>query len=454
MIKLIVIILSLLFYLAVESKSQLIINEFMAAPNSGEPEWIELFNNSPEAKFFDSLHISDNVKSTRIPNFTAKSKAYIIISSDTTDFKKFRTIPDSTILLQASLPTLNNTTDIIVLTGKDNAIIDSVYYDMDWGKKGISLERIESDKPAANSDNLKASIDLSGATPGKINSLSSIEPDTLLKLSINEIMFDVSDGNAEYIEIYNNSTDTAKPYNYVIYDAAGSMTSGNIIIDSKEFLILPYNFGVITCDSAFFNKFDYLKGSKSVFVSSSKMNLNSTGDMIVLCNKKGIMVDSTYYYQNWHNKALDETKDISLEKLNEKLTSGAKESWTSCTDIIGGTPVKINSVAMDINYTEELSANPNPFSPFIGSKQNYTLINYTIPYQSSFLNVDIYDQSGAKVRKLTSNLFSGGNGFIKWDGLDDKNYNLPVGAYILYLEASDTITGNIYSNKILLVIGS
>jgi hypothetical protein len=453
MIKLIIIIL-LLFCLSIESKSQLIINEFMAAPNADEPEWIELLNNSTEMLSFDNLHISDNVKSTIIPDFTAKSKSFILICSDTTEFKKYRSIPDSTVLLQVSLPALNNTTDIIVMKRKDGMLLDSVYYDMTWGKKGISLERIEPDKPATNETNLIASIDLKGATPGKINSSTFTEPDSLLKLSINEVMYDVSDNNAEYIEIYNNSPDTAKPYNYVIYDAAGSISSGNIVIDSREFFILPYHYAVITCDSAIFNKFEYLKDSKSVFVSSKKINLNSTGDIIIISNKKGVIIDSTYYYPNWHNKALSETKDISLEKINEKLISAAKESWTTCLDINGGTPGKINSVAIEIGGKEELSANPNPFSPFVGSKQNFTLINYSIPFQSSFLNVDIYDQSGAKVRKLANNLFTGSNGFIKWDGLDDKNYNLPVGAYILYLEANDTKTGNIYSNKILLVIGS
>ena len=449
-----IIILVLLLCFEIESKSQMIINEFMAAPNGDEPEWIELFNSSNEEHSYDSLHISDNVKSARIPDFTAKSKSYILICSDTTVFKKYRSIPDSTVLLQASLPILNNTTDIIVMRSKDNILMDSVYYDMTWGTKGISLERIDSDKPATNSNNLKASLDNSGATPGRINSYDLSEQDSLLKLSINEIMFDVSEGNAEYIEIYNNSSDTARPFNYIIYDAAGSLTTSNIIIDSKDFFILPYSYGVITCDSAILNKFDYLSGSNSVFVSTKKINLNTSGDMIVLSDKHGKIVDSTYYSSDWHNKALSETKDISLEKFNEILNSAAKESWSSCTDINGGTPGKKNSIAMEINTKEELSANPNPFSPFTGSKQNFTLINYSIPYQSSFLNIDIFDQSGSKVRKLANNLFTGSNGFIKWDGLDDKNYNLPVGAYILYLEANDTATGNIYSKKILLVIGS
>jgi hypothetical protein len=447
-------IIIILFFLAVELKSQLIINEIMAAPNGDEPEWIELYNYSSELLYYDSLQISDNVKSSRIPNFSVKSKDFVLISSDTTELKKIRSFPAATVLLQASLPTLNNTIDIIVMKGKDNLILDSVYYDMTWGNKGISLERIDPGKPATSPENLSSSHDFNGATPGNINSLTFIEPDSLLKLSINEIMFDVTEGNAEYIELFNNSPDTAKPYNYIIYDAAGSLTSGNIIIDNKEFFIPPYEFGVITCDSAIFNKFDKLIGSKSVFVSSKKINLNTTGDLIILSDKNGSIIDSVYYFPNWHNKALDETKDISLEKINEKLISGTKESWTSCTDINGGTPCKINSVAFEINYSEELSANPNPFSPFSESKQNFTLINYSLPYKSSFLNIDIYDQSGAKVRNLASNLFSGSIGFIKWDGLDDKSYNLPVGAYILYIEAADSITGNIYSNKILLVIGS
>lgn len=174
----IVTFISFLTIISYPSLSQIKINEVMYIPVNKEPEWIELINF--QSKYVDSLEL---VISDPNGNFPFKIKdvnpyQYIVLVKDTNLLKKYRSVPDTSKLLETKIPSLNNTGDSLVLRSKDGEIIDYFYFGKDFGKSGISLERINPNLPADNKENVVPSQSTDSATCGRINSRSFTPKDT------------------------------------------------------------------------------------------------------------------------------------------------------------------------------------------------------------------------------------------------------------------------------------
>ncbi len=158
-------------------KAELFINEIMPVPIDGEPEWIELYYSGTIQREYVSLTISDAATTKKIPSFTAMPDSYIILVKDSTSLKSIRDVPHDAIFVIVTPPTMNNTSDILMLKDSLGNVTDSVYYDMKWGEQGLSLERITIHLPAVDYNNWSKSADKSGATPGAINSNVNVDYD-------------------------------------------------------------------------------------------------------------------------------------------------------------------------------------------------------------------------------------------------------------------------------------
>lgn len=146
------------------------INEFQAAPVSPEPEWIELFNYSNEDYTFSNLIVKDEVGERSIGMVTVKSNSFLVLTSDSSALISAYTHKVEQ-LIEAKLPILNNTTDLIAIYDSDKKI-DSTYYDMKWGAMGYSFERKH--HSISSTDRFNWSIPKDGlkGTPGLLNSNS------------------------------------------------------------------------------------------------------------------------------------------------------------------------------------------------------------------------------------------------------------------------------------------
>ncbi len=162
------------------SFNDLVINEIMYAPVTGEPEWVELFNRSDKSINLKKWKISDNTTPVVISNndVIVSAKSYFVLSKDSTIFSHYVI---SSPIITLSLPALNNSDDAIVLKDSLNLTIDSVYYFSSWGgSNGRSLERIEVNESTTNQSNWKTSIGIIKATPGKINSVTQKDFDGIV----------------------------------------------------------------------------------------------------------------------------------------------------------------------------------------------------------------------------------------------------------------------------------
>lgn len=137
------------------------------------------------------------------------------------------------------------------------------------------------------------------------------------------------------------------------------------------------------------------------------------------------------------------------------FTSRDGESITGYTEtsapwtISAGKITHIDSFA--IEQTLSLNISPNPFSPKEWPNK-VTYISYKLPYNEAYVRLYIYDRRGRRVRKLMEGDLSGSSLTKKWDGKNDKGNILPMGIYIVYLQAEDKSSNKVETKKAEVVI--
>ncbi len=156
----------------------IIINEIFAdpSPQIGLPsaEFAELRNNTNHPISLRNWKFSDPGSPSNLGEISIDPGSFIILCarSDTSDFKPF----GKTIGL-SPWPSLNNAGDVLKLISPENLIIDSVNYADTWyrnaAKKsgGWSLERKDPGSKCQGLFNWFSSLDTTGGTPGKENSI-------------------------------------------------------------------------------------------------------------------------------------------------------------------------------------------------------------------------------------------------------------------------------------------
>ncbi len=163
-------------------KGDILVNEIMYAPVGDEPEWVELYNNSPDTINLKNWKISDSNVSTKTlisaSDYFVAPNSYQVIAKDA----NFALLHPDIIFIISNFSALNNTTsDAVVIYDRLTNTIDSLMYAPSWGgQNGKSLERIDFYESGTIASNWKTSLDLSGRTPGKINSTARLEYDLAL----------------------------------------------------------------------------------------------------------------------------------------------------------------------------------------------------------------------------------------------------------------------------------
>ena len=163
----------------------ILIDELMAdpTPQVGLPncEWIELKNTSTVAFNLAGWRIGDaSGQSGVMPSYILKPDSFVIVcsSGSLAAMNLFGSAIPVT-----SFPSLDNDGDVIFLRSPQNTIIHAVAYTSGWYNNdlkkdgGWSLEMIDTRNPCSGASNWKASIQPAGGTPGKINSVNSLNAD-------------------------------------------------------------------------------------------------------------------------------------------------------------------------------------------------------------------------------------------------------------------------------------
>lgn len=137
--------------------------------------------------------------------------------------------------------------------------------------------------------------------------------------------------DAEYIEIFNRSTNPI--------DLAGwKLSDGSSAATFPTQIILPNEYWIITSASSI-SKFS---GYGKTIGLSNFPTLNNDGDALTLT--KNVTIDSVRYQSFWYRDEDKQSGGWSLELIDPENTCGEANNWTASEDSKGGTPGKQNAV--------------------------------------------------------------------------------------------------------------
>jgi hypothetical protein len=430
-----------------------LINEVMYNTETNKPEWVELVNVSGDSINIKNWSISD-VLITPTKSFITNTDVilqpdeYIVIAKDTS-FNSAHPGVTAKVFF-SNFGTLGNTSDGVVIYDFRNGIIDSLFYQSSWGGgRGLSLERISLEEATNERTNWTTSLSPKGSTPGEPNSILNLPDYKRNDLIINEIMFDPGTDNSEFVEFLNLSGDSINVGGWEIVDQNGNkyrLSQISMMIPNSSFFLLA-------ADSLVVSKYGLDESYLKTIVGVSSLGLVNTGELILLRDVKGNVIDSVWYSNKWHNDNFSSTKNISLERINPNLGANDPGNWSSSVTLIGATPGNQNSIyTVNPNIESNISVSPNPFSPDNDGFEDFTIINYKLTQATSQVRIKIFDNKGRLVRTLANNQASGSSGSIIFDGIGDDGHTLRIGIYIIFLEAINEGSGVVESLKTVVVV--
>lgn len=153
----------MILQLSGEQQSGVILSEFLANPESGNQEWVEVFNTYSKRGDYSIMDLSGNKIEFSLP----APIGYYVVCQDTTALRlRYPDCPPASIVSARSWTNLNNDGDSLVLM-QEESTLDSLFYLEEEIIRGVSRERY------LEAENVcwRNSFSSSGGTPGQPNSL-------------------------------------------------------------------------------------------------------------------------------------------------------------------------------------------------------------------------------------------------------------------------------------------
>lgn len=254
---------------------------------------------------------------------------------------------------------------------------------------------------------------------------------------INEVLFNPIPDGFDYVEIYNRSNHIIdlKQLYLATRNATGQIT-GMVPASTTSYLFFPGEYKVFTENSLWLQQ-QYLVKDPTVIVELPHLpSLPDDKGIIVLLNMEGNVVDELHYDHTWHFGLISDEEGVALERINYNEPTQDKGNWSSAASTAGfGTPGYPNSQLMaDASLAGQVTVTPRIFSPDNDGFNDFATIDYQLTEPGYVANIRIFDANGRQVRYLAQNATLSTTGRFRWDGLDDKLHQLPVGIYIVLTE--------------------
>lgn len=169
--------------------SDVVFSEVMADPEPSvalpEVEYLEIYNRTNQNISLNGWMLFSGDKSYPLPVCNISANGYLILcpKSGSAEFSK-----DINMAIMNTFPVLPNNGKTIYLVDSKNTLMACLEYDYSWygsgfkSQGGWSLECMDTENLSGEKQNWTSSKDVSGGTPGKVNSVKSSNPDTIIPL--------------------------------------------------------------------------------------------------------------------------------------------------------------------------------------------------------------------------------------------------------------------------------
>ena len=299
--------------------------------------------------------------------------------------------------------------------------------------------RIETDWNPESIGNKRVAVKLSNSEKSKTFRMLKVG-DPISEVVINEIMYNPLNGG-EWIELYNRS-----PFSI---DLSGwKIMVGNkdtMCLTTESSIVEGYEYIVVVEDKSLFQT-KWGNVPSAIVEPCEWATLVNSGDTVRFYDVDLFIFEEMFYS--------DETEPgISLERINPEIEGTINWNWGCSCEYRGATPGKKNSIFASSSESKTiLSVNPNPFSPNGDGYQERTIVTYELPFNKAKVNLSLYTRTGIRKCYLLKQKDSGKKGQVIWDGRDSEGKQMPVGLYIVYLEAVDRVSNKRVIQKAPVVI--
>ena len=254
----------------------------------------------------------------------------------------------------------------------------------------------------------------------------------------NEILFNPLPGDADYLELYNNSDRIidASGLFLVSVNSYGDTSKIYSLSDEKR-CIMPGTYYAITTEKEKTIKRYPLADQDYLFEIQSLPSMNDDEGHLMLLTRQLDIIDEVRYSEDMHFSLLSAHEGISLEKTGPVNNSLDESSWHSATESAGwGTPGRRNSVCSDIiAEAGNISLSSSKISPDSDGFEDFLSVHLSLPGLGNVASMMVFDENGSLVRRAASNMLIGTEADIIWDGTADDGNLVNRGIYIILVSA-------------------
>jgi hypothetical protein len=281
--------------------------------------------------------------------------------------------------------------------------------------------------------------DCSGNSIGAFNStkLGLSTAAAASDIIINEILFNPTSDGTDYVEIYNRSNKIINLKALLIANRSSVGVIANMrALTSSDRAMFPGEYFVLSEDEAIVKR-QFTAKNLSAFINISSMpSYSDDKGNVVLTDNGGLVIDELAYDAKWHFALINNSEGVALERIDPNAATQNKDNWYSAAKDAGhGTPTYQNSqFRLDLQVQGDITTMPEVFSPDNDGNDDFLTITYRFPETGYVMNITVYDAAGRPVKALQRNAICSQQGNFRWDGLNDKLQQLPLGPYVIFTE--------------------
>ncbi len=213
----------------------LLINEIMYNPQAGAPEWVELYNPTADYLNIQGWYLAlkeGSIKSSAILSrelLLMPPNSYLVLTPSPEGVQEaFPQVPAARLLQLPDFPNLRNSGDTLVLltpafrVAEAAPFSDALHHSLLAERKGVSVERIDAERPALLMANWTSAASPDWGSPGLPNSQSrSLESSTVILKVEPEVVEPTPDGVDDVAFIHYQLPRPGLSGTLFIFDAGG-----------------------------------------------------------------------------------------------------------------------------------------------------------------------------------------------------------------------------------------
>ena len=250
-------------------------------------------------------------------------------------------------------------------------------------------------------------------------------------LLINEILFDPYPDNYDFLELINNSKKYLDLKGLEIHNSSNGSSSS---VDSN-YLMKPGQIIALTKAGLSLAQLYNTPDTAVIYDQNLPPFNNDHGKVVLMLMKDSVtmVLDSFEYSEDMHSPLLKNVEGISLERLSTTLDSKDPNNWHSAAyKNAFASPGYSNSVFIQACETDDpVYLSPKVFSPDGDAYKDLLSLHYDLSKPGFIANVDVYNDRGFRIRRLSQNELLGNRGFIIWNGTNSNGTIASVGMYIV-----------------------